>query len=931
MKEERSKRKVERVDEAEAPRQERCKRRVGEGANSSSSKDPMKPEDTEMEVEAAGGAAPMKKRTREEGEGTERETRPRSQEAQPVDQDVVMRVEEAIASLMERFGTDRADVAEIYSQPRVTREAQYMGLTPGFALDLTTCDDDGRPWDFADPEMRQRARHKLKQTKPRLLIGSPMCRAFSSLMVMSAGKRDPEVMRREFVEATVHLEFCIEMYEEQLAGDRYFLHEHPRNATSWKNRQMEALMGKPGVLRLVGHMCRHGMQAEDAQGKALVLKPTGWLTNCPGVAKEVAKKCSNLNKWGKQHRHVELVGGKAKQCEVYPRRLCQAILKGLRNQLIKDGRMEVNGVGIICQEPEEDGYHPHEDEGIEKKDAVYDEITGMMLDDERVKAARNLELEFIDKKPLYEMRPTEEAVRVTGKPPISTRWVDINKGDVDNPDYRSRWVARQFKDNDTTEFFAATPPWEAIKMMISLAASQGRYAKEKERKGEGGRAKRGVSNEKHWVSNRKGKSALKLDLLDISRAHFNAKPKDPTYVKLPPGREIEGMCAKLIFNLYGTRGAAQAWEDHYSGKMISWGFTAGKGCPCVFEHPEMELLVVVHGDDFTSLGTDESLDWLHEKLSQEYEFKCKGRLGPGEGDAKEVRLLNRIITWTDEGIEIEADQRHVDIAIKQLGLEKAKAVSTAGVKEKEEEEGDGEELEREEARLYRGVAARFNFLSIDRPEIQYATKEACRAMAKPTRAAWRKVKRIGRYLKGRPRAIQVFKFQSLPHKIVVAVDSDYAGCKQTRKSTSGGCVKFGSHVLRTWSSTQAVISLSSGEAEYYAMLKGASVGLGIESLAGDYGLQSRIVLETDSSAAKGIAGRKGLGKTRHIEVCHLWLQEKARNGDVEVVKIAGDRNIADLQTKYLTEDKVNMFMKMLGYKFSEGQHRLALSSRASAA
>ena len=63
-----------------------------------------------------------------------------------------------------------------------------------------------------------------------------------------------------------------------------------------------------------------------------------------------------------------------------------------------------------------------------------------------------------------------------------------------------------------------------------------------------------------WVRNRKGNPVLNLALLYLSRAHFNAQPKIHTYVELPPERYVEGMCGKLIYNLYGTRGAAQAWE-----------------------------------------------------------------------------------------------------------------------------------------------------------------------------------------------------------------------------------------------------------------------------------------------------------------------------------------------------------------------------------
>ena len=78
----------------------------------------------------------------------------------------------------------RAIVSEIYSAPRVTEMARRkarLGLLPGCALDLTGCDERGRPWDFNVAEMRDQAEKRLDRQKPMLLIGTPMCTAFSAL------------------------------------------------------------------------------------------------------------------------------------------------------------------------------------------------------------------------------------------------------------------------------------------------------------------------------------------------------------------------------------------------------------------------------------------------------------------------------------------------------------------------------------------------------------------------------------------------------------------------------------------------------------------------------------------------------------------------------------------------------------------------------
>ena len=87
---------------------------------------------------------------------------------------------------------------------------------------------------------------------------------------------------------------------------------------------------------------------------------------------------------------------------------------------------------------------------------------------------------------------------------------------------------------------------------------------------------------------------------------------------------------------------------------------------------------------------------------------------------------------------------------------------------------------------------------------------------------------------------------------------------------------LGKHLLKSWSSTQASVALSSGEAEFYGVVRGAGVGLGVKALFSDLGLAMPSCVWTDSSAAIGIAGRQGLGKLRHIECLALWMQQRLR-------------------------------------------------------
>ena len=132
-------------------------------------------------------------------------------------------------------------------------------------------------------------------------------------------------------------------------------------------------------------------------------------------------------------------------------------------------------------------------------------------------------------------------------------------------------------------------------------------------------------------------------------------------------------------------------------------------------------------------------------------------------------------------------------------------------------------------------------------------------MSNPAAGDWAALKRLGRYLVDKTRVEVRIPYHEAVRKLVVWVDTDYAGCRKTRKSTSGGVVIVGGHLIKGWSVTQAVIALSSGEAEYYGIVKGASVGLGIRSVLRDLGCSVRLVVCTDSPAANGNGLKEGFG------------------------------------------------------------------------
>ena len=186
----------------------------------------------------------------------------------------------------------------------------------------------------------------------------------------------------------------------------------------------------------------------------------------------------------------------------------------------------------------------------------------------------------------------------------------------------------------------------------------------------------------------------------------------------------------------------------------------------------------------------------------------------------------------------EADSRHVEVVLNQFQLNEAKSVMSPGTREEQSKsnEIETELMKPDEASRYRMPVARLNFLSSDRLDIQYAVKEASKHMSRPQLHHWSLLKRSGKYLIDAPRVVQTFRWQSMMNIVSGYSDSEWAGDQKTRKSTSGGACRVGMHIIKTWSSTQQMIALSSVEAELYALLKCACQTLGIMNLAQDFAI-----------------------------------------------------------------------------------------------
>ena len=272
---------------------------------------------------------------------------------------------------------------------------------------------------------------------------------------------------------------------------------------------------------------------------------------------------------------------------------------------------------------------------------------------------------------------------------------------------------------------------------------------------------------------------------------------------------------------------------------------------------------------------------------------------------------------TPSGWELEADQRHRELIARELGIESSKGLSTPGIDEPLKEEDV--ELSDWKLKAYRSLAARANYLSLDRPDIQYSVKELCRSMSRPTEGSWRKLMRVGKYLVARPRLAMRHNWQEEQQVITTSSDANWAGCLHSTKSTSGGSILVGDHLIKTWSKTQTNIALSSTESEFYSTLKAAQESIGIISLAEDFNKTMTARLQVDASAALGVAQRMGIGKIRHLQTGALWLQQQQLRNIVQLSKIPGADNTSDLMTKNVAREVLERHVTSMSGRFAVGR------------
>lgn len=439
-----------------------------------------------------------------------------------------------------------------------------------------------------------------------------------------------------------------------------------------------------------------------------------------------------------------------------------------------------------------------------------------------------------------------------------------------------------------------------------------------------------------------------LELMDVQTAYLNADLKETVYMQQPEGYEEGGPSAVCWLRkaLYGLKQAGREWNLHLDSFVCSLGFTRCVADTCLYirrSRTHRPILLSVYVDDIPSaFAPEDAAEWQEIKDAFFRRFKITFL---GEADW----LLNIRITRDRARKMIFLEQRaYVENMLEELQMDECKTAATPAAQDrlsKDQCPATPAELEAMKGIPYRRAVGLLSYLSnITRPDIRHAVHSVAQFAQNPGPAHWRAVKQILRYLAGT--AHLGLRFDGRVSSSVSAssdsdlqlpsirayADADWAGCPDSRRSTSGWLLWLGQGCLLDWScKRQETVALSSCEAEYMAMASAVQAVCWARNLLSELGLSppstqgeaatTALICGDNKSAIAMSRNDVHHSRSKHIDLRYHFIRDEIRSGRVQVEWVPSDRQLADILTKPLPPRVFSRLRDQL--VFSQPSHSLA--------
>ena len=407
-----------------------------------------------------------------------------------------------------------------------------------------------------------------------------------------------------------------------------------------------------------------------------------------------------------------------------------------------------------------------------------------------------------------------------------------------------------------------------------------------------------------------------LGVVDIKDAFLCVPQERPFAVQLA-GRKFIIIIAK---KLPGQRLGAKAWYWLFRTFLTeTFGFEWCNDQPCMGRCEQAAIMV--HVDDVMFTGTKQF--WENHflpKLREKFTVSS-AVLGENEGDS--VSFLKRKLTRVKDGIALVPGTniaKLVENFEKQCGTLRVQRVACDSSIQLPDVSSS---LRAQDAFAYRSTVGGLLYLARDRPDLLFCVKELASKMSNPSITALHRLRKVMGYVKGTIDYAVVLqepeggqgKWVNTGEAFYVlesSSDSDWSSNKEHRRSTSAGIHMINGNYVFGSSRTQRTVSLSSCEAELHAMVSTLADGIYIKRCL-SFLTRAEVAhhLLTDSSSARQLAAKQGVGKVRHLDGKILWIQQHVLSGDVQLQQLPTVWNVSDLCTKALTQQRVKLLLHEL--------------------